>query len=156
MLNWAKIRVDSLKNTIKATRDSLNSCMDTIDNPQFGEKITYKEEIHWQQRSRNNWLAAGDRNTAYFHKTATEQRRHNNICSLKNEQGTLMTEQKDIEEIIINYYDSLFSTSNPSNNDIHNITNHIVPTVSPETNNSLLLLFTKEEIKKALFNLNPS
>jgi hypothetical protein len=35
------------------------------------DELLEKEEICWRQRSRINWLRAGDRDTQYFHRKAT-------------------------------------------------------------------------------------
>lgn len=154
----------SLKNSIKNTKAKLEYLMNSSVNSANGEKInktkalleklSYKEEIHWQQRSRNTWLTAGDRNTSYFHKYASERRKPNSILSLSNDQGILMTDQRDIENIIISYYDSLFTSNHPTDYDFHKITSLIDPKVSEETNNFLLTPFTKE-VRKALFYLHP-
>ena len=39
------------------------------------ENLLEQEEIHWLQRGRANWLLHGDRNTSFFHNTATVERR---------------------------------------------------------------------------------
>lgn len=88
---WAKERVGSITKKIKDTKAKINKCMKGPNTGQIAlelnrlsvilEKLTYKEEIHWQQRSRNNWLATGDHNTTFFHKTAPARRRRNCIIS---------------------------------------------------------------------------
>lgn len=55
------------------------------------EKLLTKEEIHWKQRSSNNWLHEGDRNTTYFHNTATDRRRRNTIHQLQTPKNTITT-----------------------------------------------------------------
>lgn len=120
------------------------------------DKLTYKEDIYWQQRSRNNWLKAGDLNTSYFHKSTSERKKCNIIFSLKNDQGITSSSQKDIEHTVINYYDNLFTTNHPSYSYIQKITSLVEHKIDSKTNSFLLSLFTKEEVKKDLFDLNPS
>jgi hypothetical protein len=50
-------------------------------------KLNYREEIIWQQHSRIRWLAAGDKNTRFFHLQANQQNKKNKIKSLKNPDG---------------------------------------------------------------------
>lgn len=61
-----------------------------------------------------------------------------------------------MENIISNYYSELFSSENPTHEDICKITSLISPVISFEVNNILESLFTREEVRKALFDLNPS
>lgn len=89
---WASTKFGNLSKDIKTMRLRLNACLERDDCPDRNEeinkletsleKLLFKEEAHWKQRSRNNWLANGDRNTAYFNKTATERRRRNYILHL--------------------------------------------------------------------------
>jgi hypothetical protein len=51
------------------------------------ERLLEQEEIHWAQRSRVNWLQFGDKNTSYFHRSASTRRERNRIKRLRNDQG---------------------------------------------------------------------
>lgn len=42
------------------------------------------EELYWCQRSRVNWLKAGDKNTRFFHLSTIQRRQRNRILRLKN------------------------------------------------------------------------
>ena len=46
------------------------------------EEVLSQEEIIWLQKSRQDWLCLGDRNTTYFHKKIASRRRRNNIAAV--------------------------------------------------------------------------
>jgi hypothetical protein len=51
------------------------------------ESLLDQEEIYWVQRGRANWLRHGDKNTSFFHGTATARKKRNFIKKLKNDLG---------------------------------------------------------------------
>ena len=46
------------------------------------QRLIFQEEIKWKQRSRNQWLEAGDHNTKFVHTVASACRRVNRINSI--------------------------------------------------------------------------
>ncbi|XP_059068682.1 uncharacterized protein LOC131078213 [Cryptomeria japonica] len=54
----------------------------------YGE-VLQREEIFWSQKSRENWLRVGDRNTKFFHSSMKVKRSLNKILSLRLMDGTL-------------------------------------------------------------------
>lgn len=120
------------------------------------EKLLTEEEIHWNRRSRNNWLANGDINRVFFHKVASKRRQHNTIRCLRDTKNNLTSDPKDMENIISEYYKALFSTQDPPQAEIRSITSLITSKFSPETKERLEIPLTKEEEEKSLFDLSPS
>lgn len=55
-----------------------------------------KEEKYWQQLPRANWLKMGDKNTAFFHKHASQRRRINQIRDLQRNDGSFALGSKDV------------------------------------------------------------
>jgi hypothetical protein len=47
------------------------------------------EEIMYRQRSRQEWLKAGDRNTRYFQNRCSHRRRKNTILGLRRDDGSM-------------------------------------------------------------------
>lgn len=45
------------------------------------------EEQIWHQKSRINWLKAGDQNTRFFHLTTLHRRQRNIILKIANDDG---------------------------------------------------------------------
>ncbi|KAF5475672.1 hypothetical protein F2P56_007452 [Juglans regia] len=46
-----------------------------------------EDNLRWKQRAKQKWLREGDRNTRFFHQSASFRRRNNNIKKLVNEEG---------------------------------------------------------------------
>ncbi|XP_061343636.1 uncharacterized protein LOC133289659 [Gastrolobium bilobum] len=71
-------------------------------------KIFIQEEITWFQRSRNNWLAYGDRNSRFFHATTVARNRRNKIMSLKDEQDEWIQDPEALKEMVIGFFKNLY------------------------------------------------
>ena len=76
-----------------------------------------KEEILWHQRSQVEFLRHGDSNSKWFHIQASTRRTANHITSLLDREARKKTELGDIENIIIRFFEDLFTTSAPSDLD---------------------------------------
>ena len=110
--------------------------------------ILDKENLMWQQHSRALFLNCGDRNTAYFHSKASQRFRRNRILGLRNSQNNWCTDDSQIKNIAVDYFQSLFSTSSPS--EFSAILERIQPSVSETMNEKLLREFTREEVETAI------
>lgn len=166
LLSWAKNKIGSIPKEIKRVKEELNNNLNDERKPYKAQMVTLlenrleklldQEETHWRQRSRNQWLAEGDRNTTFFHRAATDRRRKNKINRLEDDQGRLRNTQDQIEDLVLEFYPYLFSTSDPSNEDITLTTNLISKVVTEDMNRKLNIPFTEDNIRKATFDLNPN
>ncbi|KAL8548147.1 hypothetical protein ACS0TY_007458 [Phlomoides rotata] len=107
--SWAYENLGCIPKKIKQASRKLEAqlCSDEIDenSTEIGrleaelEKLHSQEELHWHQRSRNNWLSLGDRNTSFFHRCASERQARNHIKGIMDYNGRWVEKQKDIESI---------------------------------------------------------
>ena len=68
----------------------------------------------WAHRSRVLWLKDGNKNTRFFHSKASQRRRRNYINGLFDDSGSWTTNPTQISASILNFYQQLFTSSNPS------------------------------------------
>lgn len=115
-----------------------------------------KEEIMWRQRSRVQWLKEGDRNTKIFHARASQRRRRNGIVGITDTLGYWVTNQKAIAQVAGQYFESIFSSSNPTDDDIFAILDQVSPKVTEEMNQVLTKEFTTMEVGEALAQMGPT
>ena len=59
------------------------------------------EEKMWHQRSRNNWLKAGDKNTTFFHTKATNRHQRNNISKILDENNRWLEDADHIGQTFV-------------------------------------------------------
>ncbi|KAA3453657.1 reverse transcriptase [Gossypium australe] len=106
-----------------------------------------------EQRARVNWLRMGDRNTAFFHRSATHRKRKNLINELKNEAGSLVTEMDAIHNLATEYFKEMFSSKEVSNCD--RLIESFFPSITNEHNNMLMAAFREEEVAEAIKSIAP-
>ena len=89
-----------------------------------------------------------DRNTKIFHVRASQRFRRNHINGFRDQMGMMCTGGDNISALLLNYYQQLFSSSNPTEIDA---AIQFVPTqVAKEMNTMFLDDFSKQEIDLAL------
>ena len=113
-----------------------------------------KEEVFWNQRSRVSWLKEGDQNTKFFHKSANQRKRTNTIVGLFDSNHVWKSTQGEIANIVTECFQHMFTSSSPS--EIAEVVQLVDKVVMPELNADLLLPFSPDEVKTALFQMHPS
>ncbi|OMO80770.1 reverse transcriptase [Corchorus capsularis] len=68
------------------------------------EMIMEQEQMHWMQKSRENWIIHSDRNTKYYHTLTKKRRMRNRILSIKNGRGETLEDIKEIEDEFLKEY----------------------------------------------------
>ncbi|KAL0291509.1 UNVERIFIED_CONTAM: putative mitochondrial protein [Sesamum calycinum] len=119
------------------------------------EKLAAHEETFWKQRGKALWLKEGDRNTTFFHKKASHRFRTNLISKLKNSTGAWVYEEKEIQQCIVSYFQNLFSSNNPNEDDIARGTENLRRVVDTSMEEDLLRPYSEDEVTKALFQMAP-
>ncbi|XP_028120813.1 uncharacterized protein LOC114318160 [Camellia sinensis] len=78
--------------------------------------LLQKQELYWAQRSKQQWLHLGDRNTNLFHQMAYWRRSQNRISCIQDKDGTVLTHPQDIQRAFVEHFQQLFSPLPDSNN----------------------------------------
>ena len=126
---------------IHCTRRELNKMLDS-------------EELMWHQRSWINWLKSGDKNTSFFHTKASSRFQRNTIDRIQDSNGEWQEDGEVIGKIFVEYFDSLFTTSNSVVSE--ELLNAIHYKVTGLMNSSLLREFQVSEVKRALKQMFPT
>ena len=117
------------------------------------QKLQAKEECMWKQRSRNDWLKEGDRNTKYFHCRENQRNPWNLILGLEDEDGNWVEDEASLGRVVENYFATIFTISNPSGFD--QILHGIHRVVDEDENNTMGSEFLASEVQQALSQMAP-
>ncbi|KAH9722180.1 reverse transcriptase domain-containing protein [Citrus sinensis] len=113
--------------------------------------LLHSHEVFWKQRAKSLWLKEGDRNSRFFHATASARKRRNSIERLRNRQGIWCSNQEEIDGMIVDYFSTLFQTECCSSEEVL----RCVEKNSTEDQNMMLLApFSAVEVKDALFDMH--
>jgi hypothetical protein len=107
-----------------------------------------------KQRSRVDWLSEGDRNTGFFHAKAKQRTRLNKITSLKRADGSVCSQQAELEAMAAEFYQHLFTAQ--ENTRPEEVVRCVPKKVTDEMNTFLCSPFTAKEVEKALFAMKPN
>ena len=108
------------------------------------------EEIMCRQKSRENWLKEGDRNTKFFQKMANFHIKHNEMIGLKIN-GVWHKEGQDMQQGIVNAFQSLLADLGDWRANVDGLT---FSKLEDQEVARLEKPFTEEEVFFALHELN--
>ncbi|XP_023871998.2 uncharacterized protein LOC111984613 [Quercus suber] len=117
-------------------------------------KLLEAEELMWHQRSRISWLKSGDKNTSFFHTKASSRLQRNTIDRIQDSNGEWQEDGEVIGKIFVEYFDSLFTTSNPAVSD--ELLTAVQCKVTGQMNSLLLREFQASEVERALKQMFPT
>ncbi|XP_058076430.1 uncharacterized protein LOC131225018 [Magnolia sinica] len=104
--------------------------------------------MYWKQKSMINWLEEGDRDTKFFHTTATERQRRAMITCIELMSGEVLTDPADIKREAIRHFKELFKgRTSPVNS---NLLDLVPPLVTQEMNDFLMAPPSIQEVKSVI------
>ena len=112
-----------------------------------------REEQMWRQRAHVKWIQSGDRNTKFFHGSATQRKRRNFIKGLKDESWIWQGDEGVVSKLLTEYYTQLFTSSNLQHLD--RVLDGVKSVVSEEMNEKLVKTYTAEEVEIAIKDMAP-
>ncbi|MCH80635.1 hypothetical protein A2U01_0001405, partial [Trifolium medium] len=159
--NWGRETFGNIPRQITSTQAKLQDLKtstpsrETINQiKQLESKLDgllYHEEQWWAQRAKVNWLHLGDKNSKFFHFKASQRNRKNKINFIKDNQGSTMTQNIDIQAAFLEYFTNLFTSSNPTN--IQETINVVANRITPQMYDYLDQDFTAAEVSCAIHQL---
>ncbi|KAI9164758.1 hypothetical protein LWI28_001407 [Acer negundo] len=144
-----KIQRDALKEACKVDKPASWKVISKLEH-QLDQALSI-EERYWHQRARIEWLQNGDRNTRFFHSKATARRSRNRINGLFSKEGVWVVKQSEMEEVITQYFEGIFTSSEPTEAEIQNVMEGV--NAKLESHNVCVLNFVHvgADIKKGNF-----
>jgi hypothetical protein len=100
------------------------------------------------------WLAAGDRNTHFFHLRASKRRKQNRITRLKKMNGQFTEDESELKSIVSQFYENLYTSEGTE--DMDRVLSTVPLKVTTEMNSKLLDPYTEGEVKEAVFQMFPT
>ncbi|MCH96434.1 RNA-directed DNA polymerase (Reverse transcriptase), partial [Trifolium medium] len=164
---WNKVVFGDIHNQVRSAVNKLDEIQANINVDGYSdhlfnqeklaklelERALNMEEAFWQEKSRVKWHCEGDRNTAFFHRTAQIKQSCKNISSIRVD-DVILNEPDHIASHVVNHFTTLFSDNN---NNVHDngLIEEVIPSiVSEEINNLLTMIPSRLEIENAVFSMN--
>ena len=160
---WSKAQFGSVLSQIRETKMALWRAEEkAMQGGDYQEVFRLKAELNllldkkeqmWHQRAHVKWVQCGDKNTMYFHGTTTQRKRRNFIKGLKDDQGVWQREEEAVSALLIDYYGSLFTSSDPHN--LESFLEGVQAVVTEDMNAKLVERYTAKEVAIAIKEMAP-
>ncbi|XP_030970005.1 uncharacterized protein LOC115990301 [Quercus lobata] len=111
------------------------------------------ENTMWHQCTKQMWITNGDRNTAFFHRKASNRKQKNFIEGLTDEHGRWQTDDHSMEQITLGYFSNIFHSNGPT--DTLAVVAAIKLVVTDSMNRFLCQPFQADEVHRALKQMHP-
>lgn len=145
-------KINELQKALEEVQTDNNRSLEDI--LEVSRKLPYKdEEEYWHQKSQNMWYSSGDLNTQFYHALTRQWRIRNRIVGLHDAAGSWITKDEGIERVAMEYFETLFRTSSPSEFD--SFFDEVMSSITTQMNQRLLRPETEEEVWQTLFMMHP-
>ncbi|XP_019197687.1 PREDICTED: uncharacterized protein LOC109191482 [Ipomoea nil] len=112
------------------------------------EDVLYQEELLWFQRSREEWIESGDRNTHFYHTATATKTNSASLKHIKDENGQHLTSDTQIRDHIFNFFVNSFSEICPF------VSSNLQDGILPEAcNDTLITLIPKVSCPESVKHL---
>ncbi|XP_021985819.1 uncharacterized protein LOC110882016 [Helianthus annuus] len=154
----------NLHKKVENLRDKLEAIQSCIDNQPNVESLRVQEatvsaeyqealldeERFLKQKSKVDWLRAGDMNTAFFHSSLKNRNHHSRIDVIRDAGGTLF-EGNHVHQAFVDHYEKFLGCRgdtllNPAPDLFSNV-------LDPSVANHMCRQVTEDEVKKAMFSI---
>lgn len=164
--SWQRVTFGNRKKEIELMRGRLQELMNLPLIPRYLqehsvisgklESLLEEEKLYWRQRAKITWLTEGDKNTKYFHRKASNRRAKNRLRGLYDINVVWQPTLKGMEDVILRYYDSMFTSASIDTVRMQTSVNLLNPKVTTEMNLDLCASYTDDETRTALFEMYPT
>ncbi|XP_019163057.1 PREDICTED: uncharacterized protein LOC109159400 [Ipomoea nil] len=117
----------------------------------MSQLLLKQEDVYWKQRAKQHWLREGDMNTRFFHLSASNRKRKNQLLKLRNGEGSWV-EGQGLESLVVSYYEGIFTSGGCRG---ANFFESLQPCVTGDMNEELVRPFNAEEVREAVFAMSP-
>lgn len=99
------------------------------------------------------WLKDGYQNTKFFNGKASQRSKVNHIRKLKGENGEWWRGEEKVGELLVNYFQGLFTSSSPM--DVDELCEVVKDKLSEEHKQWCNRPFSSEEVQNAIHQMHP-
>ncbi|KAE8673707.1 hypothetical protein F3Y22_tig00111774pilonHSYRG00034 [Hibiscus syriacus] len=145
-------RIRGIDKTLRRNYSERLIQLDTELRTQLDEVLAQEESL-WIQKSRQQWVTHGDKNTKFFHASTMQCRRTNYINSLKTQDGSWCSDQNQFRTMIVEFCKELFSK--PAATHRRYAVRGSFPDNPGNLQDKTTRLITKEEIKQVMLDMAP-
>ncbi|XP_052111656.1 uncharacterized protein LOC107470905 [Arachis duranensis] len=149
--NKLEYQIDQIQRRLEVT-DVLSLRIKEAELREDYNRLLLQEELFWYQKSREQWVKYGDRNTKFFHLQTLVRRNHNRVHGLYVRDGSWSTDPDILQEEALSFYKNLFGTTEEVEVDC--LGDVPMPTLSTEACARLIDPVSFAE-KSAVFSMSP-
>ncbi|XP_074316210.1 uncharacterized protein LOC141652576 [Silene latifolia] len=148
----AKLRLAELQSQMHSNPHNQTILQEESDAANEYRDLCRAHHSYLSQKAKVAWLCEGDENTSFFHNQIKSRQLHNKILHIKDANGILHNDPRNIEKAFLEFYQDLLG-SNKDTLDVH------IPTVrrgnlfTDQHKSILLKPVSVQEIKEAIFSI---
>ncbi|KAK8690406.1 hypothetical protein V6N13_073940 [Hibiscus sabdariffa] len=117
------------------------------------ESILDQEDLLWRQKSRNDWIVLGDRNTRYFYIQAICRKQQTRVTTLKLSTGEWCSDATTLHAEVVNFFQTFFTADDVPKGRLP--VSGRFPSLPQESLSSLGDIPSDQEIYEALMAMAP-